>query len=252
MYVSMPFQHSIYRISGSPAGTPQLVNSSFEFPTGLALARDGTLFVAENNNNGPGSLYMIPANSNAYVTLATGIRALYAVGINEAVDDSVFLAKRDAILKIPARGTGSPTEVAGPGTVGRYPDGVGRTSNGDLYASDCENAKVMKVTGAGDVSVAFDLVGCPSLLTVTAADDVFVTDYNAGTVVKFTPSTNTSAVVATGFDDPDGVAVDSQGSIIVADNDGLWKITGGTGARVAIFPDYFNSTLRPVAVVTNC
>jgi sugar lactone lactonase YvrE len=128
------------------------------------------------------------------------------------------------------------------------PRGIGLDSQGNAYVADSFNNTVRKITPSGNVTTFagqagatayVDAVGTaarfvfPSGLAVDSADNIFVSDtsFNAvrrisptGTVLTWggTPSTTTGAAdgpIGTGrMNFPQGVAVDSQGTVYVADS----------------------------------
>jgi sugar lactone lactonase YvrE len=150
-----------------------------------------------------------------------GTAARFRGGGGAAVDGSgnIYIADtyNDTIRKVtPA---GSVTTLAGsPGVIGTVdgtgsaaefnePAGIAVDSTGNIYVADYEDNTVRKVTQAGVVTT---LAGSPS---------------HKGPVAESADGTGASA----GFFHPEGVAVDGQGNIYVADsgNGTIRKITPG-------------------------
>ncbi len=66
---------------------------------------------------------------------------------------------------------------------------------------------------------------------VIQAGDLIVTDFAAGTLDDVSPVTGASFVIASGFSNPQGVAVSAQGAIFVSDigTSTIYEVNPGTG-----------------------
>jgi mucin-19 len=146
----------------------------------------------------------------------------------------------------------------GPGNAASFyaPNGTAVDANGNIYVADIGNNVIRKVTPAGLVSTfaGTGAVGAtdgpgdvatfngPSGITIDGAGNLFVADYGnnlirqinpAGKVTTFAGSGVGSLINATGinatFRNPQGVAVDLQGNVYVADagNSVIRMITPG-------------------------
>lgn len=203
----------------------------FAYPAGIAIDGAGTVFVADHNNH---TVRKITA-SGAVTTLAG------AAGLSGSAD--------------------------GPGGTARFNGlaGVAVDGSGNVYVADSGNSTIRKITASGAVTTFAGLAGvagssdgagaaarfnAPQGIAVDSAGNVYVADTNNSTVRKITAagSVTTLAGVAgqTGsgdgpgggarFNGPYAVAVDSAGSVYVADffNSTIRKITAtGTVSTLA-------------------
>jgi hypothetical protein len=197
----------------------------FSDPAGVAVDPQGTVYVADSQNN---TIRRI--GTDGAVTTLAGTAA--ASGTND--------------------GTGAAARFSGP-------NGVAVDTGGNLYVADSSNNAIRKVTPAGVVTT---LAGSPGLagtndgvgkaalfsdplaVAVDAATNLYVADAGNNTVRKITPAgtnwtvttlagspsasgTNDGTGSAALFNDPSGVAVDANGNVYVADkqNDTIRKIT---------------------------
>lgn len=203
------------------AGTPDVYGygdglgaaARFNYPRGVAVDREGQVFVADSSNRIIRKI--TPAGE---VTILAG-----AVG-KSGSEDGVGPAARFA-----------------------NPHGMAMDSSGNLFVTDSSNHIIRKVTPAGEVTTLagkapfpgsqdgtgdaarFDL---PSGVALDGAGNLLVTDSNKHTIRKITPAgvvttlagaaEQSGAVDGTGsaarFGYPMGVAVDGAGNAFVADN----------------------------------
>ena len=190
----------------------------FYVPFGVAVDSAGTVYVADANNNRirkitPAGVVTTLAGSGAVgFADGTGTAAQFATPLGVAVDSAgtVYVAgESNRIRKITPAGV--VTTLAGSGTRGFadgtgdaaqffYPHGVAVDPSGTVYVADTSNHRIRKITPAGVVTT---LAG-------------------SGTA-GFVNGTGTAAQ----FKYPYGVAVDSSGTVYVADagNHRIRKIT---------------------------
>jgi uncharacterized protein (TIGR03437 family) len=144
-------------------------------------------------------------------------------------------------------GTGDPAALNGPRS-------VALASDGGLLIADTGNGRVLKLSSSGTVSTLLDKLGAPSYLFSDPDGDLYIAETGADRVTllgadgstKFLPATQPVAVVrdsqgslyiaqsgsaqllrfdssgwgalvGTGLGQPDGLAVDASGNILVAD-----------------------------------
>jgi NHL repeat-containing protein len=193
--------------------------SVFSDPFGIAIAEDGTIFVADAGENN--RIHKIAADG--IVTTFAGGGEGFADGAGATAsfntpsalaidaDGNLYVADtgNNRIRKITTQGEVS--TVAGDGTAGYLdgpvaqarlngPIGVAVDANGNVYVADTYNDRIRKISPDGQVS------------TVAGAGSPGYADGDRGTSL---------------FDTPCGVAVTTDGTIIVADtgNDRLRKVT---------------------------
>ena len=229
VYVADQFNHVIRKITSAGvvttlAGTAGVIGNldgtgaaaSFNHPTGVAVDASGNVYVADKDNS------VIRKITSAGVVTTLAGSALGTSGFN---DDPV-----------------------GANALFDTPFGVAVDSTGNVYVSDTGNHVIRKITSAGAVTTlagsagtsgsSDDPVGAnarfagPQGIAVDASGNVYVGDYgnkiirkitSAGAVTTLAGTARVDgAVDATGaaasFSTPNGVAVDSNGNVYVADS----------------------------------
>ncbi|RSK45163.1 NHL repeat-containing protein [Hymenobacter rigui] len=199
-------------------------------PIALAVDAAGTVYVADAGNN-----------SIRKVTAAGVVSTLAGVVGRQSIGDSADLVVR---FGIPLR-EGS---MNGPGTMARfaYPTGVAVDAAGTVYVADQHNHVIRKITAAGMVSTlagmarshgSADGVGsaarfyAPASVAVDTAGTVYVADAGNFTIRKVTAAGVVTTLAgkassrgcidsvgtAARFGGPIGIAVDTRGTVYVAD-----------------------------------
>ena len=223
----------------------------FDMPSGIALAGDGTLFVADTGNNAIRRI----APDGRVTTIAGDGEAGYVDGrrqdarFNGPVDVAVDAAGRvivadtynDRIRAISPDGTvttiagnGVPGFADGDGAEAQFdtPSGVAIDGAGNIVIADTGNSLVRRIDGAGrvstpDAAAAGGLVR-PIGIAAGPRDEIFVTD-DRGRILELRRGgdVRTLAGSSPGFRDgegstsrfrrPSGVAVAGEGRLVVAD-----------------------------------
>jgi len=192
--------------------------AQFHFPRGVAVDSRGNVYVADGDNH--------------------RIRRITPAGVV-----SIFAGSTEGF----ADGIGTEAQFD-------FPSGVAVDSSGNVYVADSGNHRIRRITPAGVVST---LAGTgtegfadgagntaqfedPYDLAVDSFGNVYVVDFRNQRIRKITPAGVVSTLAGTGirghadgtgteaqFNGPTGVAVDSSGSIYVADqgNHLIRKIT---------------------------
>ena len=196
--------------SGSPAFADGVgLLASFKYPSGLVVDSNGTIYVADYYNH--------------------RIRTISVSGTVTTLAGSGSLAFAD--------GVGSAASF-------HYPSGISVDFNGIVYVADYYNHRIRKITSSGNVTTLAgsgaaqftDGLGSaasfngPFGVAVDSAGAVYVADINNNRIRKISSSGNVSTLAGSGgatyadglalaasFNKPSGVAVDSSGSVFVAD-----------------------------------
>jgi hypothetical protein len=241
IYVADRFNHTIRKVTATGvtttvAGTVGVAGSTdgtgtaarFNFPFGLAVDSAGNIYVADSNNH-----TIRKINTAGAVTTLAGAAGMFG--------------SRD-----------------GTGTVARFntPTGVAVDSVGTVYVADAGNHTIREVTTAGVTTTLAGVAGVPgggdgtgtearfdspNGVAVDGAGTVYVADAGNHTIRKVTSAGVTTTVVGTAgmagstdatgagarFDNPAAVAVDSAGTIYVADffNHAIRKVNTAREAR---------------------
>ena len=186
--------------------------ASFYYPLGLALDGSGNAYVADSSNHtirkitsaGVVSTFAGTAGSNG-TTDATGAAARFDTPFGVAVDGSgtVYVADttNHTIRKITSAGvvttlagtagTSGSTNATGTAATFNRPRGVAADGSGNIYVADTDNHIIRKITSGGVVTTFAGTAGNPG-------------------------STDGSGAAAR-FNYPNGLAVDVNGDVYVAD-----------------------------------
>ncbi len=207
-------------VPGSADGTGTA--ATFRFPVGIAADAVGNVYVTDYD-----------ANTIRQITPAGVVTTLAGADQARGSDD-------------------------GTGGAARFNRPVGLTidSTGNLYVADTSNQVIRKITPAGvtttiagtpgvegsaDGTGAAASFNAPYNVSIDTADNVYVTDYAANTIRKITPTGVVTTLAGTAgqaggldaqgsaarFSNPFGLAVNSNGDVLVADtyNNAIRKVT---------------------------
>jgi streptogramin lyase len=267
IFVGDTYNHAIRKITPTGvvstiagSGSAGYVNgtgiaASFSYPGGIAVDGRGNVFVPDTQTN----------NAIRKIDSVGGVTTFADIGGTAVAADSngnVFVAAGNVLHKITSTGftstiagSGSSGFSDGSGTAARFsfPTGVAVESRGTVYVADFANYAIRKISPAGVVSTFAGggvWVGTPTNgigstasfrgpngVAVDGVGNVYVADQVeirkitpagvvstlAGGIRGFTNGTGTAAR----FDGANGVAVDSDGNVFVADlgNDAIRKIS---------------------------
>ncbi|HST25025.1 MAG TPA: PKD domain-containing protein [Gaiellaceae bacterium] len=243
VYVGDKENNRVRKVSGgiittvAGTGTPgysgdggQATSAQLHSPEGLALDADGSLYIADYAN------HRVRKLSGGIITTvagtgtpgysgdggqATSAQLQYPVGVAVDTQGSLYIADsgNNRIRKVSG---GIITTVAGAGTAGysgdggpaasaqlQSPDSVAVDAQGNLYIADSGNHRVRKVSGG--------------IITTVAGDGALGFSGDGGQA--------TSAQL----DYPEGVVLDSQGNLYIADwgNNRVRKVSGGIITTIA-------------------
>ncbi|MDR6534326.1 NHL repeat-containing protein [Variovorax soli] len=231
VYVGDTFNHLIRKITpdgvvttfagsgtaGSADGTGTL--AQFNAPDGLAIDRQGHLYVADSYNN--------------------EIRKITPTGV---------------VTTLAGSGTAGAAEGTGTAAQFNNPGGIAVDASGNVYVADIDNHKIRKITpegvvttlagsgtaGSADGTGASAQFSSPWGVAIDASGYVYVTDNGNSTIRKISPAGVVTTFAGSGtrgfgdgnsanaqFKGPSGIAVDSTGNVYVSDLDNyaIRKIT---------------------------
>lgn len=201
--------------------------AQFDFPNGIAVTSQGTVYVADTNNNcirtiSPTGVVSTLAGAASYGLQdgpAATARFWQPRGLALDQQGTLYVAdyQNNRVRKITAAGVVSTLAGSGPSNVNfvaenftdgpaasalfYYPSGVAVDGQGTVYVADYQNNRIRKVTAAGVVStVAGSTGGCadgdaaqaklylPTDVAVDASGTLYVADFGNGCLRRISPA----------------------------------------------------------------
>jgi sugar lactone lactonase YvrE len=254
-------------------GKPAFLDGSgdiamFNNPYGVAVDAEGTVYVADSENNRIRKITPDGEVSTLRISDPDGaIDAIFNNPLGVAVDAefNVYVAdtENNRIRKITPTGLITTLQncTFSQGTecftaFFNQPSGVAVDNLSNVYVadggnSDNEKPSILKITETGIISTLASINQSPSGVATDTQGNVYVADKVNHLILKITPDGVISTLGgATQFNSPSGVAVDAEGNIYVADrgnhqiqkitSSGVISILAGTGQ--AGFLDSIGST----------
>jgi sugar lactone lactonase YvrE len=237
-------------------------SASFRTITGLTFDAAGNLYVVENSNNiirkvsAAGDVAFFAGSGSATFAEGTGAAASFynPVGITTGPDGNLYLADywNQRIRKVTpgaatstAAGSGTRGLAEGPAATAMFslPRDVVFDAGGNLYVAELTNARIRKITPAGNVTTfagttagytdgpaATAQFRAPYGMAIDANGNLYVADATNHCIRKITPAGDVSTLAGNGtagfadgigtaarFNQPNGIAIDANGYIYVAD-----------------------------------
>lgn len=209
---------------GAAAGT-------FGYPDGVALARDGSLYVVDTDN---AALKKISPAGEITTVLGTGLQ--YPTGVALAPDGTLYVADAGsrAVWQL-APAAASPRKLTGRGFT--YPSAVAVAPDGTLYVADvgpAASGSVQKISPGGRAEVLAIRLAKPTSLAVAADGTLYVAEGATGSIWKISPTGLAAPWLrSTLLDQPHGLAVGTGGELYVADTYHHRVLLIGAGGQVA-------------------
>lgn len=210
--------------------------TGFQSPKSIEIDAAGDTFYADADAD---AVLEFPPNSSTAVDIGTGLSKPAGVAVDGA--GNVFIADtgNNRVVEVPmvdgklsnsaqvtlaaaADSKGNATPIAGAAL--NAPAGVAVDGAGDLFIADTGNNRVVAIPYNGSwnlpaaAAVGSALTG-PLAVVADPLGNIYVANSGAGQIDKiFSPfSEPTQQLVAVGFGNPTGLALDASGSLFVAD-----------------------------------
>lgn len=250
LLASDPDYDSVRRIS--PDGTVTVVagangagfrdgpgeEAQFDDPRGIAVGRDGSVYVADYGNQRIRKI--LPGGSVTTATLPGRLYTPRPEALAFDGDGNLLIAQLFPGELIRAPATAKAVTVLAYGLQSIH--GVAVSEEGDAYLSAArhERPTIVKITRAGEVSTVFQDrreahggVFTLSIEGIAVAEDgtLYVVDKGYGRVVRLSPDGDATIVAERDAfsphrnQQPDAILIAPDGSLLVSTIDAIWKIT---------------------------
>jgi len=209
--------------------SPVTLGSGFSFPKGVAVDKNGNVYVAGNND---GAVKKIPAGGGAPVTLGTFDHPK-GVAVDNTGNVYVAATGNTTIKKILAAG-GSVVDVGSGFTA---PCGVAVDAAGNVYVADSVLRTVQKIpVGGGAIITIGSVYASATGVAVDPAGNIYAADYLYNLIFRTPANGGRRQSLDLGFNLPFGVATDAGGNVYVADsnNNSIKMIPAGGNSTVSI------------------
>jgi sugar lactone lactonase YvrE len=229
-------------------GTQSTVASGLTAPYGVAVDGSGNVYIANSGNGGAnGGVLKETLSGGVYTQSTIGNNLNNPFGV--AVDGSgnVYISdigNDDVLLETLSNGAYTPSTITS-GLSIDSPNAVAVDSSGNVYIANTNSSNVLKETLSNGIytqsTIASGLSNSttnfnPDGVAVDSSGNVYVAlanggSSNTGSILILTPSSNgnytqSTLSAATGLMFPQGIAVDGNGNVFIANTAGG---TGGTG-----------------------
>jgi streptogramin lyase len=219
--------------------------AKFNFPTGLACDKSGTIYVADFSNS---RIRKITQGGSVSTIPATGLNLPYGIAIDGANNVIVADTYNNLIKKVTQAGVvtviagnGSPALTDGNGSAASFylPHSVVLDRVGNIYITDTFNDAIRKITPTGDVTtiVHHTNIYSPTGITIDSIGTLYVTNgKNQTGFISRVTTTGTSTIFAGAdtlhndgisfregvdtvarFAGGAGISYDETGNIVIAD-----------------------------------
>ena len=180
----------------------------FQAPTGLAMDRDGNLYVSNWSGN---SVTKVGAAGN-YSTFADGMGSPAGLAFDQAGNLYVADYSRDIIYKV----TPSGEKIIFVKEL-HTPTGITFNQAGDLLVSNRSSNEIVKITASGKIELVAKGMRTPVGVAEDSDRNLYVTNYG-GNILKVTPE-GAISTLSTHFGRPGvGIDISRQNVIFAADN----------------------------------
>ncbi|HEY1654499.1 MAG TPA: NHL repeat-containing protein [Candidatus Tumulicola sp.] len=232
LYVADPRNNQVLiydpsTVDPSPIGS---ITDKMSFPSGLAVDRKGTLYVANQGNNTVTEYRF--GKTKAFLKLSSGLSAPYGIGVDSA--GRVFVSNLTGGLVGFKPGKSVPYETV---AAGPNPCGVAIDKENNVYvASDSEN-RVYVIPAGSSTSQNLGLMGVngPIGLAFKDGDTLYVGNYGGDNVTIYPSGAKSpSATIVTGMGGPT-LSGFVKGGVFYQSNEDSGLVQGYKGKQTSPF-----------------
>lgn len=196
-------------------------------PRGLAIDVSGNLYIVDFGNS---RVVKVDSFGVGSVVSTSSITLINPYGVAVDFSGNLYISDtgNNRIIKVPSSGTASVLTINSLGHALNSPRGISTDTYGNLYIADYGDNVVVKVTTSGsgsDLSITQTLNGPADVKTrnngsVYIVDRNTVNGSNTGQVIVRDSAGNSSVLLngSAALQQPSGIAVNSLGTIYVADS----------------------------------
>ncbi len=180
-------------------------------PSGMAIAPDGTQYVADTFND---RVVSLAPGGTMQVVPFTGLR--YPTGLALAPDGTLYVADtgNDAVRSLSPAGVQATLPLTGLD----HPIGVVVRPNGDVYVTDAFNDRVVTLPAGGvQQTVAISGLDNPTGVAVDPSGTLYVADTEHDRIVARSPSGTVRVLPTLGLDGPALLSLEPDGDLLIAD-----------------------------------
>jgi sugar lactone lactonase YvrE len=230
--------------------------------SGIAVAQDGTIFIADTQNSTIRSVGAAASSEPGVIRSVAGrwaARQNIALGqpMGIAVDraGNLYIADYSAgavdVLSATTGQVSTLAQVVSPASIAATPDGsevfVASPATGAVFAITASTGSISAVSGFAPAAAAnssaagpcanvgstaqgaaASAAACPAGLAADARGDLFVADASGGKIIRVDAKTKKSSIIASGLSVPGAIALDAKGNLFVAEQG---------ASRVLVLPD---------------
>ena len=207
------------------AGTSTTVGGGLSSPLGLVVDPAGNLFISDSGNN---RVVEVPIagtvlNTAAQRVVYSGLSAPEGLALD--INGNLLIANSGAGTVVEIPNQGGVLESAANFTLGTgfsKPAAIAVDASNNIFVADAGNADVVEISSTSQTTV---VTGFPSPqgLAVDAAGDLFLSQAGIASVTRVpfiggSYSTNATSALGVDLQTPEGIALDTQDNLYVADS----------------------------------
>ena len=244
-------------------GTQSMIGSGLKAPVSAAVDGSGNVYIADSGN---GRVLKETLSGGVYTqtTIGTNLNNPFGVAVDGSGNVYISDIGNDDVLLETLSGGAYTQSTVTSGLSINSPNGVAVDASGNVYVANTGNSNVLKETLSNGIytqSTIASSLSNPNGVAVDGSGNVYVVNTNGGSsgmggVLILTPSsggtyTQSTLSAATGLMYPQGITVDGNGNVYVADSNNARVVketlSGGTYMQ-SVLPATGLSAPKGVAV----